>query len=812
MTPAKTKIKKRTAKKTPRAVRSGVRVKKIARKRAGRVALSARVIDLRPPRRARAPRKNKRKSVRSPFVALAPRVLLKLLAATLMVSLNGAGLLGVGYTAAYYNDHEDSSGNAFAAGSVDFSLSAIAWNPLQASLNMQPGTTTTKTFALNEGLSNPFQYFASTTLMGGDVPFCNGINVSLTQASTTLFTGALSALVTATTTSTTTLALSATTGTNNFQNSVCLFGLDFNGWQTRHEYLTFEDGGFNDTERATTTLASWGFRLNKVYYDVETPERGEEGDNEWVEIYNQTNVPLDISNWEICDNTSCDTIPAGTPTVSAQGYAMITNNPNTASATGTAPWYLPPGVVYIPLGENIGNGLHNDADMLVLKRPDGVVIDQMNYGTPDPSWVNYAAYQSGIWDPGATDVAEGNLLARIPSGYDTDQASDWHEITPPALDLIYPDEGASYTWYWTHTYTIRWTATNPNGPDSALSIALFYILDEDNSHSITPVDTTHTITLATDNDGAYKWKVPSGFIGYIWITLVATGPENPLNNTRTVSGKIYDPEPIFIGPEGIDPEDLDLIAPVITILGDNPTLVPLGAAFEDLGADVSDNVSQNLSYATLGEVDTAVLGEYAITYTAFDEMGNTATSTRAVIVYDPAVGPPTFEEPAPDPVADESALGTGEEQEANVGNAPVAAGEGQQQDTTAATEIINTLLTVDAAIKEEGETTTSIVDEEGDGADADQNEALNTPTEEPTLGGESSIPEEISGGETSGEILPDALSIGATEVREEEVLPPEEAVSEAIVEAPAEPVVTEPEAPSVAVESAPVEPAPAPAE
>ncbi|MDZ4240513.1 MAG: DUF5011 domain-containing protein, partial [Patescibacteria group bacterium] len=357
---------------------------------------------------------------------------------------------------------------------------------------------------------------------------------------------------------------------------------------------------------------------------------------------NQTNTAIDISGWEICDNTGCDTLPS-TPAIPAQKYAVIVATSTTATTTTVssglpAYWYLPSEVTQINIDNLIGNGLANDADMLVLKRPDGVIVDQMNWGTPDSGWANY---NSNVWNPGAIDVAEGNVLARVPSGYDTDAPSDWVELLPPTVDLIYPDEGGSYTWYWGYSYNITWTATNNNGSDTDLDIGIFYVKDVNHDSVISVGDTTHTIIATTANDGLFNWTVPSGFLGYIWIHLVATGPENPMLNTGTVSGKIYDPIALFLTEEGTDMEDVDLEAPVITVQGNNPATITIGATYNDLGALVTDNVNNNLGIVTEGAtIDTTQTGVYTVTYSATDQAGNVGSATRTVIVYDPADGEP----------------------------------------------------------------------------------------------------------------------------------------------------------------------------
>lgn len=571
-----------------------------------------------------------------------------MVALALVVSLNGVGLLAVGDTVGFYFDSEHSNGNAFIAGNIDFTATSTEWNPLSVATSMSPGDATVTDFTLDPLVSNPFQYFVEATTTG-DSAFCDGVGVTFSEGANTLYSGALSGLVTGTTTATTSLSLLATTGLANFQNQVCYADFTFNGWQTRHALP--EMTGYSDTEIVSKKLASWGFRINKVYANATSsryaPGTSTEAENEWVEVYNQTSVPLDLSGWELCDNEACDVLPSGIPLIPAEGYAVIVNDPGVFSATGTAPWYLPAGVVEVVLENPLGNGLANSADMLVLKRPDGVVVDQMNWGTPDTGlWGNYAPYADGVWNPGVLAAAKGNLLTRSPNGFDTDQPSDWVAIAPPTVDLIYPDEQGSYTWYWGYSYAITWTAINPNGPNGDLNISLFFIKDLDHTGTITTADTTHTIVGTTENDGAYSWTVPSGFIGYIWIKLVATGPENPLNNSRTISGLIYDPVPLFVGPLGVDPDDVDTEAPVITLFGNNPAVIARGSTYADLGAAVTDNVNTNLGYTTEGTVDTDTLGEYTITYSAIDQAGNAAAAVRTVVVYDPEVGvPPEYAVP-----------------------------------------------------------------------------------------------------------------------------------------------------------------------
>jgi hypothetical protein len=85
--------------------------------------------------------------------------------------------------------------------------------------------------------------------------------------------------------------------------------------------------------------------------------------------------------------------------------------------------------------------------------------------------------------------------------------------------------------------------------------------------------------------------------------------------------------------------------PTITINGDNPAMIQVGDSYSDLGATVSDTGpgqagDSNLGYqtylnATLVStiaIDTSAVATDTIDYVATDIWGNTAASTRTVIV------------------------------------------------------------------------------------------------------------------------------------------------------------------------------------
>ena len=99
----------------------------------------------------------------------------------------------------------------------------------------------------------------------------------------------------------------------------------------------------------------------------------------------------------------------------------------------------------------------------------------------------------------------------------------------------------------------------------------------------------------------------------------SSGGNTRLDNIQLVAGN-YTPR--------------DTTSPTITVLGDNPLTLTVGATFSDPGATALDDIDGVVDVTASGEVNPAVPGSYTITYTATDAAGNTATATRTVNVVD----------------------------------------------------------------------------------------------------------------------------------------------------------------------------------
>ncbi|MCK5153581.1 MAG: DUF5011 domain-containing protein, partial [Spirochaetales bacterium] len=78
---------------------------------------------------------------------------------------------------------------------------------------------------------------------------------------------------------------------------------------------------------------------------------------------------------------------------------------------------------------------------------------------------------------------------------------------------------------------------------------------------------------------------------------------------------------------------VDINAPVITLLGDNPFTMEVNTTFTDPGATATDNEEGNLSSAVVvtGTVNTATVGTYTLYYNVSDSSGNAAMEVSRIV-------------------------------------------------------------------------------------------------------------------------------------------------------------------------------------
>jgi hypothetical protein len=138
--------------------------------------------------------------------------------------------------------------------------------------------------------------------------------------------------------------------------------------------------------------------------------------DEWIELYNPTNQPINLKNWRIVDDSGIPRIIHRNAILPPGKFALLAKSARTFSRF----WSVPPGTLIIKLGLPFGDGLGNAGDRVRLFSPQGQEIDQISWGTD-------------LSGPAHFDdtVAPGHSIERLAPGFDTDSGGDFEDEFPP---------------------------------------------------------------------------------------------------------------------------------------------------------------------------------------------------------------------------------------------------------------------------------------------------------------------------------------------------------------------------------------------
>ncbi len=152
--------------------------------------------------------------------------------------------------------------------------------------------------------------------------------------------------------------------------------------------------------------------INEVYYDPDEEHMQgglPENSFEWVELYNGSTSVVNLKNWKVTDNSGTErSISTSNRDLNPGEFVVLAKAANTRVL-----WGIPENK-FISIGENIGNGLANGGDKVILKDDSGNLIDQVGYEN-----------NHDIWNPAVPNVADGHSIERNPAGFDNDLASDF---------------------------------------------------------------------------------------------------------------------------------------------------------------------------------------------------------------------------------------------------------------------------------------------------------------------------------------------------------------------------------------------------
>jgi hypothetical protein len=186
----------------------------------------------------------------------------------------------------------------------------------------------------------------------------------------------------------------------------------------------FDNTSFSDQENLDNTIRIKDNRANhllisKVYPDVDDCH-GEEAKNEWWEIFNPTGSTTEMKDWQICNQDNCRIIHKNFD-LAPDTKVFISHDHSTWR------FYKNSTSTYDNLGAKFFN-MDRLNDMATLLNPEGVVVDQLNWGSPATNWENF---NEGLWPVGVVPVEEGHVIGREAVYLDTDTPGDFIDLGVP---------------------------------------------------------------------------------------------------------------------------------------------------------------------------------------------------------------------------------------------------------------------------------------------------------------------------------------------------------------------------------------------
>ncbi len=211
-----------------------------------------------------------------------------------------------------------------------------------------------------------------------------------------------------------------------------------------------------------TALPAGALTINELLYQP-TPLAGTpEARREWAELYNVLPVALNLRGFSLSDGEDTDILPAFI--LPAGGFVVIVGSREAFLAD--YPDFA--GLIIELVDAELGNGLNNAGDALILRDPVGRPVDALSYGD-----------DVSVFATPCPLVTPGHSLEREPAGWDTDRAEDFVERVTPS-----PGGTPAPTSTPTHTATVTPSSTPSASPSSTPS------------HTPSPTDTATPVLSA----------------------------------------------------------------------------------------------------------------------------------------------------------------------------------------------------------------------------------------------------------------------------------------------------------------------------
>ncbi|MFN3301759.1 MAG: lamin tail domain-containing protein [Patescibacteria group bacterium] len=222
-----------------------------------------------------------------------------------------------------------------------------------------------------------------------------------------------------------------------------------------------------------------------------------DGEDEWIELYNNTNQEIDLTNWKIEEGSGAQTNLSGI--ISPKGFFVV---------------------------EKIKGYLNNSGDIIKLIDPNGQIIDQVVYGNWD----------DGDKNDNAPIAADPNSVARVIDGYDTNQ--DYLDFKISTI----PTKGKPNKFSEERTYpfgvVLNELLPNPKGDDSENEfIELKNLTDKEIDLDGWKLEDKAGTKFVISSKNFSSTKIPAKGFFVIW----RKDSKIALNNSGSETIKLYQP-------------------------------------------------------------------------------------------------------------------------------------------------------------------------------------------------------------------------------------------------------------------------------
>ena len=215
-------------------------------------------------------------------------------------------------------------------------------------------------------------------------------------------------------------------------------------------------------------------------------------------------------------------------------------------------------------------------------------------------------------------------------------AEGWTQVSDNTIQKVYSENGK---------YSV--VATDKNGNQVTVNFEVKRIdivapeatVTMSNNNGLTSTNQDVTVTIVA-NEAIYK---PEGW------TEVTTNKEHEFTKVYSENGKYSVVITDKAGNEttiNFEVKRIDKVAPVMTVISPNRYEIEQGSVYVDKGYSAWDAVDKDVTnlvqisyrfiaagtgdYVSVPEIDTNKIGQYVVTYTAYDKAGNSSQSTRVV--------------------------------------------------------------------------------------------------------------------------------------------------------------------------------------